>query len=105
MDERPCVTWPKHSEANRKTKYLREVDSILRTVNDLPTRNTKDDCLLVLDHSIYHQQEDYELEIEAPSTQKAENMLQEILTTYQIERRRIESKIKRFFSAKQSDSQ
>ena len=65
----------------------------------------KDDCLLVLDHSIYHQQEDYELEIEAPSTQKAENMLQEILTTYQIERRRIESKIKRFFSAKQSDSQ
>ncbi|MFC0015278.1 MULTISPECIES: CYTH domain-containing protein [Allobacillus] len=64
----------------------------------------KDDCLLVLDHSIYHKQEDYELEIEAPSMQKAQSKLEEILTTYQIERRPIESKIKRFFSAKQSDS-
>lgn len=58
-----------------------------------------DDCLVVIDRSLYHKLEDYELEIEAGSTAAAQHMLDSILSTYQIEKRPISSKIKRFFKA------
>ncbi|UOQ92846.1 CYTH domain-containing protein [Halobacillus shinanisalinarum] len=58
------------------------------------------DTLVVLDHSFYYDESDYELELEASSKQQGEKIFAELLTTYQIAKRQTENKIKRFYQAK-----
>lgn len=60
-----------------------------------------DDVLIVLDKSFYHDQIDYELEIEAESNQRASDELNHLLTKYQIKQRKTANKIERFFNTRQ----
>ncbi|MBH0228802.1 CYTH domain-containing protein [Halobacillus yeomjeoni] len=59
---------------------------------------------VVLDHSLYYDREDYELEVEAPSQSKGTEVFQKILKECNIPQRKTDNKIKRFYNAKlQSD--
>ncbi|UOR13117.1 CYTH domain-containing protein [Halobacillus amylolyticus] len=58
------------------------------------------DTLIVLDHSFYYDESDYELELEASSKQQGEKVFDELLSTYHIPKRQTENKIKRFYQAK-----
>ncbi|MCA0983794.1 CYTH domain-containing protein [Halobacillus yeomjeoni] len=59
---------------------------------------------VVLDHSLYYDREDYELEVEAPSQSKGTEVFQKILKECKIPQRKTDNKIKRFYDAKlQSD--
>ncbi|WP_337017352.1 CYTH domain-containing protein [Oceanobacillus massiliensis] len=53
--------------------------------------------LLVLDHSHYHNQEDFEFELEAPSKETGSNVFNQILKDHQIIKRETPNKIERFF--------
>ncbi|WP_158736132.1 CYTH domain-containing protein [Alteribacillus sp. YIM 98480] len=57
--------------------------------------------MLFLDHSVYLNTEDFEVEIEGPSLKEVDNWLNEVLTTYNIPYRTTPNKIKRFFTKKQ----
>ncbi|MBB6453058.1 uncharacterized protein YjbK [Salirhabdus euzebyi] len=56
-------------------------------------------CLLVLDHSFYHQTEDYELELEAKDYEYGLRLFEQLLREHNIEKRKTENKIERFFRA------
>lgn len=53
---------------------------------------------LFLDHSVYLDKEDFEIEIEGESLEEVERLLQALLAQYDIPRRKTNSKIKRFFT-------
>ncbi|MEN1967216.1 CYTH domain-containing protein [Lentibacillus sp. N15] len=57
-----------------------------------------EDVLLVLDHSLYNNTSDYELEIEAPTEQIGLHVFHQILEQQEIIRRDTPNKIERFFS-------
>lgn len=59
---------------------------------------TQDDILYVLDKSIYNDITDYELEIEAPTKQKGEQALQDMVEKYHIMNQQSITKIERFFT-------
>ncbi|MRG87090.1 CYTH domain-containing protein [Salinibacillus xinjiangensis] len=61
------------------------------------------ECLVVLDHSVYHNTEDYELELEAPSVEIGEKAFQYLLTKYEIVQKSTPNKIERFFQALESN--
>ncbi|KHE67317.1 CYTH domain-containing protein [Halobacillus sp. BBL2006] len=87
-------------------KQLRElgisVDE-LTYLGSLTTRRKEvayKDTTVVLDHSLYYDQEDFELEVEASSRQQGEAVFEEILTSCDIPTRNTDNKIKRFYKAK-----
>ncbi|SEO50999.1 Uncharacterized protein YjbK [Amphibacillus marinus] len=53
--------------------------------------------LLALDHSIYNNKEDYELEVEAPTVKLAESIMHDLLTKLSITRKDTPNKIVRFY--------
>lgn len=55
--------------------------------------------LLVLDHSIYLNKEDYELELEVEDVQKGKEAFLKLLQYYGIPERKTENKIRRFFGS------
>ncbi|MFB4165705.1 CYTH domain-containing protein [Alteribacillus sp. JSM 102045] len=57
--------------------------------------------ILFLDHSVYLDTEDYEIEIEGPSSAEVEEWLDEVLQKYDIPYRTTPNKIKRFFTRKE----
>ncbi|AOH53934.1 CYTH domain-containing protein [Peribacillus muralis] len=59
--------------------------------------------LLVLDHSSYLDQEDYELEYEVTDAKAGKNIFINLLETLQIPERKTENKVKRFYRAKFKD--
>ncbi|MGG1676564.1 CYTH domain-containing protein [Neobacillus sp. NRS-1170] len=56
--------------------------------------------LLVFDHSIYLQHEDYELEFEAENYADGKQIFQELLHYYRVPERKTENKIRRFYRQK-----
>lgn len=58
------------------------------------------DSILVLDHSLYFDQEDFELEWEFTDYENGEQQFEALLKTYQIPKRTTQNKIKRFFTYK-----
>ncbi|WP_028782073.1 CYTH domain-containing protein [Thalassobacillus devorans] len=58
------------------------------------------DTLLVLDHSLYHNIEDYELELEATNRAHGEKVFYQLLNDHEIPERDTDNKIKRFFQAR-----
>lgn len=59
------------------------------------------DALIVLDKSKYNHKIDYELEVEASSKEKAEQVLNQLLEMYQIEKKHTPNKIARFYQSLQ----
>ena len=59
--------------------------------------------LLVLDHSSYLNQEDFELEYEVTDAKAGKNIFLTLLQSLQIPERKTENKVKRFYRAKFSD--
>ncbi|MGP4077192.1 CYTH domain-containing protein [Halobacillus sp. K22] len=59
------------------------------------------DTLLVLDHSLYYDKEDFELELEAKSKEQGKNVFMQILNQCNIPERETDNKIKRFYKARQ----
>ncbi|QAS51609.1 CYTH domain-containing protein [Halobacillus litoralis] len=55
---------------------------------------------VVLDHSLYYDKEDYELEVEASSQTAGKKVIREILEACNIPERETDNKIKRFYKAK-----
>ncbi|QKY68617.1 CYTH domain-containing protein [Lentibacillus sp. CBA3610] len=60
------------------------------------------DTLLVLDYSTYYGYDDYELELETSSERHGREIMQDILTGFNIEKRDTPNKIQRFFAAARS---
>ncbi|NRD78444.1 CYTH domain-containing protein [Bacillus sp. BRMEA1] len=60
--------------------------------------------LLVLDHSLYLNTEDFEMEYEVQNYQKGKSIFDEILKLYQIPERKTKNKIQRFYETKYSQS-
>lgn len=58
-----------------------------------------DHALLVLDHSIYNDTDDYELEVEAPTETIGMQVFQQLLQQQDIQKRETPNKIKRFFDS------
>jgi uncharacterized protein YjbK len=56
--------------------------------------------LLVLDHSIYLNDEDYELEYEVENYQSGKDIFLELLAQFRIPTRKTENKIRRFYNKK-----
>jgi uncharacterized protein YjbK len=54
-------------------------------------------CTIVLDHSLYHETEDFELEIEAPNYELGETCFNQILCDHHIIERKTKNKVARFF--------
>ncbi|CDQ40633.1 MULTISPECIES: CYTH domain-containing protein [Virgibacillus] len=59
----------------------------------------REDILLVLDYSTYNGKSDYELELEATSTENGKAKFNELLSKYKIPKRETPNKIKRFFTS------
>lgn len=57
------------------------------------------DMILVLDHSFYNDQEDFEFELEVPEYDKGKRFFQDILDDVNIDIRKTPNKIERFFSS------
>lgn len=69
----------------------------------LTTKRTElpyEDGLLVLDHSIYLHQEDYELEYEVENYQEGKRNFQNLLKRFMIPERQTENKVGRFYNQK-----
>ncbi|GEN52881.1 CYTH domain-containing protein [Halobacillus faecis] len=62
-------------------------------------------AIVVLDHSLYYDKEDYELEVEASSKETGKNVIDEILHSCNIPARETDNKIKRFYDRKQLQSE
>ncbi|MCA1011349.1 CYTH domain-containing protein [Halobacillus halophilus] len=76
----------------------------LKFLGSLTTRRKEieyKDTLLVLDHSLYYDQEDFELELEAKSKEQGKNVFSQILNQCNIPERETDNKIKRFYKARQ----
>ncbi|MFD0826236.1 CYTH domain-containing protein [Neobacillus sp. M.A.Huq-85] len=56
--------------------------------------------ILVLDHSIYLNKEDYELEYEVENEQLGQKIFKELLNQYNIPHRKTQNKIQRFYNQK-----
>lgn len=56
------------------------------------------EIVIALDHSFYHELEDYELEVEGLEDQATKQFFQSLLQTYKIPARKTEPKIRRFFN-------
>lgn len=76
--------------SSKSLKYAGKLTTVRR---ELQYQNV----LLVLDYSTYNEQEDYELEIEAPSKKIGIDMYQRLLEQYNIPLRKTPNKIERFF--------
>ncbi|WP_079529426.1 CYTH domain-containing protein [Halobacillus hunanensis] len=90
-------------EVNRQLEQLGVSVSDLCYIGALTTKRQErayNDTLVVLDHSFYCGQSDYELELEASSKQQGEQVFEDILSTNHIPKRATDNKIKRFFQAK-----
>ncbi|WP_082234637.1 CYTH domain-containing protein [Halobacillus massiliensis] len=75
----------------------------LRYMGALTTRRKEqgfNGTTVVLDHSFYFEEDDYELELEASERKSGEKVFEELLEKYHIPRRKTDNKIKRFFQAK-----
>ncbi|MFD2924236.1 CYTH domain-containing protein [Halobacillus naozhouensis] len=91
------------SEINRQLEQLGISAADLRYIGALTTKRQEREynhTLVVLDHSFYCGQSDYELELEARSKQHGEQVFEDILNTFHISKRATDNKIKRFFQAK-----
>ena len=74
----------------------------LKLLGDLTTyrlEKSLDTGLLVLDHSEYLGKEDFELEFEVTDYNKGKEAFLELLAEHQIENRKPDNKVKRFFDA------
>ncbi|MGP4074075.1 CYTH domain-containing protein [Piscibacillus sp. B03] len=83
-------------------KHLNIHDKDIKYMGSLITYRLEknvNDMTLVLDYSQYNGQEDYELEIEAPSQVRGEAFFKDVLTKYSIKRTKPENKIQRFFNS------
>ncbi|RLL45071.1 CYTH domain-containing protein [Oceanobacillus piezotolerans] len=74
----------------KELRFLGELTTIRR---EIPYHGT----LLVLDYSIYNNESDYELELEANNKDDGIYTFQQILDTFQIERKETPNKIERFY--------
>lgn len=77
-------------------------------LGSLTTRRKEHDykgTTVVLDHSLYYDKEDYELEVEAGSKEAGKKVMEEILRTCNIPNRETDNKIKRFYDRKQLQSE
>ncbi|SDI27013.1 CYTH domain-containing protein [Alteribacillus bidgolensis] len=86
-----------------ETTLLISLDDV-KPLGTLKTRRTHvryQAGMLFLDHSVYLDTEDFEVEIEGTSLKEVGNWLEEVLTTYNIPYRTTPNKIKRFFTKKQ----
>ncbi|WP_226576979.1 CYTH domain-containing protein [Halobacillus litoralis] len=75
----------------------------LHYLGSLTTRRKEvehEGATVVLDHSLYYDQEDYELEVEAKSHTDGKRVIKQILTACNIPERKTDNKIKRFYKAK-----
>ncbi|ARI78015.1 CYTH domain-containing protein [Halobacillus mangrovi] len=87
-------------------KQLRELDisvDELTYLGSLTTRRKElefKETTVVIDHSLYYDEEDFELEVEAPSKQQGEEVFEEILSACDIPKRETDNKIRRFYKAK-----
>ena len=75
-----------------------DLKSVLKPITSLGTRRYEekiDDYLLVLDKNTYNGIEDYNLEIEAPSVERAQEVMQKYCKTYGIEYKKCKSKSRR----------
>ncbi|MBO8156289.1 MAG: CYTH domain-containing protein [Bacillaceae bacterium] len=59
-----------------------------------------ENCTLVLDHSKYHDQEDYELELEAHNVHEGKKVFESLLSRFNIPKRATPNKIQRFFNSR-----
>lgn len=93
-------------EKPETSKQLRELGvsiSQLKYLGSLTTRRKEleyNKATVVLDHSLYYDQEDYELEVEASSKPHGQAVIKEILEACDIPERKTDNKIKRFYKAK-----
>lgn len=87
-------------------KQLKEIGiptASLQYLGSLTTRRKEIDykgATIVLDHSLFYDQEDYELEVEASSRKAGKQVIKEILNACNIPERETDNKIKRFYDAK-----
>ncbi|RWZ55135.1 CYTH domain-containing protein [Halobacillus fulvus] len=84
------------AELNVRLNDLRYLGSLTTRRKELEYKG----ATIVLDHSLYYDQEDYELEVEAPSKPVGETVIREILEACDIPDRVTDNKIKRFYQAK-----
>ncbi|MGJ9458788.1 CYTH domain-containing protein [Oceanobacillus sp. CF4.6] len=76
--------------ALKKLVYCGQLTTVRREIQYL-------DVLLVLDNSTYHDQEDFEFELEAKTRETGLQMFQHILSEHHIQNRETPNKIERFF--------
>ncbi|MFC4403258.1 CYTH domain-containing protein [Gracilibacillus xinjiangensis] len=90
---------PDHELATALTRLGIKITQ-LRYGGKLQTNRTEfeyKDTLVVLDHSFYNGQEDYELELECKEENYGESIFNELLKKFAIPRRKTMNKIERFY--------
>ncbi|MYL18467.1 CYTH domain-containing protein [Halobacillus litoralis] len=108
LSEQEANLWIQNKlvEKSRVFRQLRDLGidpEQLHYLGSLTTRRKEleyNGALVVLDHSLYYDQEDYELEVEAGSRESGKSVIQEILQSCNIPERETDNKIKRFYKAK-----
>ncbi|MGV2621830.1 UNVERIFIED_CONTAM: CYTH domain-containing protein [Halobacillus marinus] len=94
---------PKKADISRQLEGLGIDQDRLHYLGSLTTRRKElpyNGALVVLDHSLYYDKEDYELEVEAPSKEAGLQVIKQILEACKIPERQTDNKIKRFYQAK-----
>lgn len=89
------------TETSIQLKDLGIPQEELRCFGHLLTKRTEmryNNTIVVLDKSIYNNQVDYELEVEANDYQAGLEVFNNLLTTYQIDQKPTPNKIERFFA-------
>nr|WP_035510766.1 CYTH domain-containing protein [Halobacillus karajensis] len=96
----------KMMETPEVSKQLRDLGITIEHLHYLGSLTTRrkeveyNGATIVLDHSLYYDKEDYELEVEASSQENGKKVIREILNACNIPERQTDNKIKRFYNAK-----
>ncbi|MYL50140.1 CYTH domain-containing protein [Halobacillus litoralis] len=102
------------NKMTEKPHVSRQLDDLgisfkdLHYLGSLTTRRKElayKEATVVLDHSLYYDKEDYELEVEASSKKTGKKVIDEILHACNIPNRETDNKIKRFYDRKQLQSE
>ncbi|WP_047982372.1 CYTH domain-containing protein [Ornithinibacillus contaminans] len=107
LSHKEAMEWINHHPIVKEatTKQLKQLNisvTDLKCYGSLTTirREFRDKGLIyVLDHSIYHNQEDYELELEAPNFQDGITAFEALLQNFNITKKETPNKIARFFNS------
>jgi uncharacterized protein YjbK len=96
---------PKEGTTKQLNKMGIEVVDLKYYGSLLTTRREYEEkgIIYVLDHSKYHDQEDFELEIEAPDKESGMKAMDNILHTFGIVKKDTPNKIARFFQSLEND--